>query len=422
MSQVYSTEPQTTGHVILHSSHGEIHLFLWCKECPKTCRSFLQLAMDGYYNGLPFHRVIKNYLLQTGDRVGAILEDPVAKSKVASYLHSVCYDKHSRPELSSRIKFNHRGQVAMALNITVTEADIGDSHLLLDGQFFITLDEASHLNGQHVIFATIIGPTIFNAIRASGVELMEEKDSPVDAAATCFVERVEIKDHIFGDEIKQTLKVPWLEMPTIQAKKRDDDIVLARKKKRKGNRDLNVLSFANEETSADYCVQDDTMKKLPAADRLSSKNNDYEKMHLGSVSCAKNRTGAAPLSLIKTNRINAESIAVLDSINDETVKHDFTSSSKLHIAQIASASSLPALSKPVIDTPVKTSCAVTNLQGDERQKQRQEVNFSVVEERRAKYKKFQKGSSTKDDKRKREEDTIQRMIAFKSKILGVDEV
>ena len=390
------------------------------KECPKTCRSFLQLATDGYYNGLPFHRVIKNYLLQTGDR-SAILVDPVAKSKVAAYLRSVYCDKNSRPELSSRIKFNHRGQVAMARNITATEAEIGDSHLLLEGQFFITLDEASHLNGQHIIFATIIGPTIFNAIRASGVELMEEKDSPVDAAATCFVERVEIKDHIFGDEIKPTLKLPWLDMSTIQEKKSDNDIVLARKKKRKGNRDLNVLSFANEETNADYFVQDDRMNKLFAADRLSSKNNDNRKMHLESVTYATNRSDVSPLSLIKTNRINAESIAALESINDATLKHDFISSSKPH-DQIVLASSLPALSKPVIDTPVKTSCAVINFQGNEQQKQPQEVSCSIVEERRAKYKKFQKGSSTKDDKRKREENTIQRMKAFKSKILGVDEV
>eukprot|EP01083_Nonionella_stella_P039795 108249_1 len=67
MSQVYSTEPQTTGRIILNTTSGPIDINLWCKECPTVTRTFLQLCLDGYYDGMIFHRIINNFLIQTGE-------------------------------------------------------------------------------------------------------------------------------------------------------------------------------------------------------------------------------------------------------------------------------------------------------------------------------------------------------------------
>lgn len=57
MSSVYSLEPATSGHVILHTTHGPIDVFLWPREAPRTCRHFLAHALGGLYDDLPFHRV-----------------------------------------------------------------------------------------------------------------------------------------------------------------------------------------------------------------------------------------------------------------------------------------------------------------------------------------------------------------------------
>lgn len=43
---------------------------LYWKEAPKTCKNFSELAKTGYYNGVIFHRVIKDFMIQTGDPTG----------------------------------------------------------------------------------------------------------------------------------------------------------------------------------------------------------------------------------------------------------------------------------------------------------------------------------------------------------------
>lgn len=49
MSNIYIQEPQTFGKVLLKTTVGDIDVELWTKECPKTCRNFIQLCMEGRY-------------------------------------------------------------------------------------------------------------------------------------------------------------------------------------------------------------------------------------------------------------------------------------------------------------------------------------------------------------------------------------
>ncbi len=56
--------------VILKTSLGEITVELWSKECPLACRNFVQLCMEGYYDGTIFHRVDKDFIAQGGDPTG----------------------------------------------------------------------------------------------------------------------------------------------------------------------------------------------------------------------------------------------------------------------------------------------------------------------------------------------------------------
>lgn len=70
MSEVYVLEPPTAGKVVVHTTHGQLDIELWSKECPKACRNFVQLCLDGYYDGCTFHRIIPQFIVQTGDPTG----------------------------------------------------------------------------------------------------------------------------------------------------------------------------------------------------------------------------------------------------------------------------------------------------------------------------------------------------------------
>ncbi|KAK3089441.1 hypothetical protein FSP39_003617 [Pinctada imbricata] len=55
---------------VMHTTMGDIHLKLFAKECPKTVENFCVHSRNGYYNGHIFHRVIKGFMIQTGDPLG----------------------------------------------------------------------------------------------------------------------------------------------------------------------------------------------------------------------------------------------------------------------------------------------------------------------------------------------------------------
>jgi peptidyl-prolyl cis-trans isomerase SDCCAG10 len=71
MSSIYVLEPPTKGKVVVHTTAGPLDIELWPKEAPKAARNFVQLCLEGYYDGTLFHRVIKNFLVQGGDPTGS---------------------------------------------------------------------------------------------------------------------------------------------------------------------------------------------------------------------------------------------------------------------------------------------------------------------------------------------------------------
>lgn len=56
--------------MLLQTTVGDIDIELWSRECPKACRNFIQLCMEGYYNNTIFHRVVKGFIVQGGDPNG----------------------------------------------------------------------------------------------------------------------------------------------------------------------------------------------------------------------------------------------------------------------------------------------------------------------------------------------------------------
>lgn len=104
---------------------------------PSSTLLFAQLQRHTqYYDDTVFHRVIRKFMVQGGD--------PTGTGKGGESI----YGKPFRDEIHTRIKFNHRGQVAMA-----NENQPGTNH----SQFFYTLDSAPHLDKKHTIFGKV-GP------------------------------------------------------------------------------------------------------------------------------------------------------------------------------------------------------------------------------------------------------------------------
>jgi cyclophilin family peptidyl-prolyl cis-trans isomerase len=114
---------------IMTTSEGRIELELFDDDAPKTVQNFTKLAADGYYDGLVFHRVIPDFMIQGGCPRG---------------------DGTGGPGYSFEDEFNDhpvaRGYLAMANSGPNTNGS----------QFFIvTADEASWLNGKHTVFGRI---------------------------------------------------------------------------------------------------------------------------------------------------------------------------------------------------------------------------------------------------------------------------
>lgn len=141
-TDVYRTIVQRTRRprtVELRTVRGTITLRLDCPQAPVTCLNFLDLAAQGFYDGLTFHRVVPDFVIQGGDPRG---------------------DGSGGPGYAIRDEINRlrydRGAVGMALS----GPDTGGS------QFFITLSPQPHLDGGYTVFGHVIaGDEVLDQIR-----------------------------------------------------------------------------------------------------------------------------------------------------------------------------------------------------------------------------------------------------------------
>lgn len=149
MSNIYISEPTTSGKILLQTTTGELDIELWAKEAPRACRSFVQRCLDGQYDGVPFCRVIPDFVVQSG-----------TPGKAGDAQN---YDAPFKLEIHQRLRFSHRGLLALAAEAKDGETDMGE--------FFFTLSRADHLNRKHTIFGKVSGTTVFNMLRLAEVEL-----------------------------------------------------------------------------------------------------------------------------------------------------------------------------------------------------------------------------------------------------------
>ncbi|HEX9657961.1 MAG TPA: peptidylprolyl isomerase [Bacteroidota bacterium] len=141
---------------IMETSMGTIEIGLNSKETPKTVKNFMGLAEKGYYDGVVFHRVIDNFMIQGGD--------PTGTGRGGESF----YGKKFEDEIVASLRHTGAGILSMANAGPNTNGS----------QFFITLAPTPWLDGKHTIFGKVVnGMDIVKAI--GKVETNPTNDRPL---------------------------------------------------------------------------------------------------------------------------------------------------------------------------------------------------------------------------------------------------
>ena len=145
----------------MHTNHGAIQLELFDADAPKTVENFRKLAGDGFYDGVIFHRVIKDFMVQGGDPTGTGTGGP-------GYTFEDEFNDHKV----------ERGALAMANAGPNTNGS----------QFFIvTTDAAPWLDGKHTVFGRVTdGMEAVDSIEGT------ETDAADKPSSDAVIERVEL--------------------------------------------------------------------------------------------------------------------------------------------------------------------------------------------------------------------------------------
>ena len=147
----------------LHTSEGAIELELYPEDAPKTVENFVKLARDGFYDGVIFHRVIPDFMIQGGDPTGTGTGGPGYQFEDELNEHRVV-----------------RGALAMANAGPNTNGS----------QFFIvTAEAAPWLDGKHTVFGRV----------TSGMDVVDrisqaDRDANDRPREEITIERVELAD------------------------------------------------------------------------------------------------------------------------------------------------------------------------------------------------------------------------------------
>ncbi|KAJ0097357.1 hypothetical protein Patl1_28514 [Pistacia atlantica] len=148
--------PKKKGYVQLHTTHGDLNIELHCDIAPRTCENFITLCERGYYDGVAFHRNIRNFMIQGGD--------PTGTGKGGESI----WGKPFKDEVNSKLLHSGRGVVSMANSGPHTNGS----------QFFILYKSANHLNFKHTVFGGVVGG--LTALAAMEKVPIDDNDRPLE--------------------------------------------------------------------------------------------------------------------------------------------------------------------------------------------------------------------------------------------------
>jgi len=128
---------------VLQTTQGDIELELRPDLAPLAVENFTTHIKNGYYDGIIFHRIIKNFMIQGGD--------PTGTGRGGESI----WGRSFKDEFTPKAMFNKAGILAMANAGRNTNGS----------QFFITTVQTPHLNGRHTIFGYIANKQSFQVLK-----------------------------------------------------------------------------------------------------------------------------------------------------------------------------------------------------------------------------------------------------------------
>ncbi len=134
-------DPEKLYRITMETNRGSIELEFYPQHAPKTVNNFVFLAREGFYDGVTFHRVIGDFMIQGGDPTGTGRGGP-----------------------GYQFECELRGNPLIHEEKVISMANAGpDTN---GSQFFITHSPQPHLNGKHTVFGKVVaGQDVVDAIR-----------------------------------------------------------------------------------------------------------------------------------------------------------------------------------------------------------------------------------------------------------------
>ncbi|WP_019585513.1 peptidylprolyl isomerase [Deinococcus apachensis] len=132
--------PAKTYRAVLRTTKGDVTVELYAKQAPKAVNSFVFLALNHFYDGTRFHRVVEGFMAQGGDPLSA---DAAQKAQWGTGGPGYGFFV----ELDQGLNFNVAGVLGMARS---------QSYFSQGSQFFITLAPADFLNGEYTVFGKVV--------------------------------------------------------------------------------------------------------------------------------------------------------------------------------------------------------------------------------------------------------------------------
>ena len=151
-----TAKDDTIVKIKIETTLGDIYADLYEAEAPKTVENFVTLAKKGFYDGIIFHRVIPNFMIQTGDPTGTGMGGPGYQFK---------------DEFSSKLRHDKPGVLSMANSGPNTNGS----------QFFITEVPTPHLDNRHSVFGQVTGG--MDVVLAIANAPRDRQDKPVTKIA-----------------------------------------------------------------------------------------------------------------------------------------------------------------------------------------------------------------------------------------------
>jgi len=134
-------DPKKLYRVTMETNRGNIELELHPQHAPRTVNNFIFLVQEGFYDGVIFHRVINDFVIQGGDPTGTGRGGPGYRFE---------------DELAGNPLIHERGSISMANSGPNTNGS----------QFFIAHSPQPHLNGKHTVFGKVVkGLDVVDAIQ-----------------------------------------------------------------------------------------------------------------------------------------------------------------------------------------------------------------------------------------------------------------